>query len=108
MQREQQPDPVGRAEAVDQQVGGLRDPVGGGRAGQLDAGRPVDVGQQRLGGVAGAQQAAGQVVQGLFAAVLTGTAGAVLAVVPDVPDVPDDPAEVPVEPDVTETGAVPL
>jgi hypothetical protein len=77
VQREQQPDPVGAAEAVDEQVRRLRDPVAGGGAGQLDPRRPVDVGQQRLREVAGPDEPGRQVVQGLSWAVLTGTAAAV-------------------------------
>jgi hypothetical protein len=72
VQRQQQPDALGGAVAVDEQVGRLADPVGRGRPGQLDAGRPVEVGQQRLGGVAVGGQPGGQVVQGLLAAVWTG------------------------------------
>lgn len=80
VQRQQQPDPLGVTEAVDEQVGGLGDPVGGGRAGQLDAGLPGGAAgtgvqrQERQGGVAVTDQATGpgaQAVQGSSCAVTT-------------------------------------
>jgi hypothetical protein len=86
VQRQQQPDPIGRPEAIGEQVGGLGDPVGRGAAGELDAGGPVEVGEQRLGGLAPADKPCGQVVQGLSAAVLTGVLPVVGAFVGGAPD----------------------
>lgn len=80
MQREQQAYPVRGPEAVDQQVGGLGDPVLRGGTGELDPGRAVDVGQQGLRQVPAPDQAGGQVVQGLSWAVVTGGAAVVVRV----------------------------
>jgi hypothetical protein len=49
---EQKSEAADSAVPVCEEVGGLGDPVGGGAAGELDAGVAVEVGQQRLRGVA--------------------------------------------------------
>ena len=63
VQRQQQADLLRVPEAVDEQVGRLRHPVGGGRTGQLDPIGAVVQRQQRLGRVALTDQAAGEVGQ---------------------------------------------
>jgi hypothetical protein len=63
VQWQEQPDALGARVAVDEQVGGLADPVLDGGPGQLDPGRPVVQGQEGGGRVAVGREAGGQAEQ---------------------------------------------